>query len=98
MSKHTPGPWHDWNDPVCSVMGARQEGDGGLKAVAIVAQWPSEEERAANARLIAAAPDMLKALESLDEWLGAVPVGVVPGGLAHGKIRAAIAKAKGTNA
>ena len=59
MSKHTPGPWHDWNDPICSVMGARQDGDGGLKAVAILAQWPSEEERAANARLIAAAPDML---------------------------------------
>lgn len=92
MSKHTPGPWNvglsevrvDCDDGTCFVI------------------WPntklSSEEIAlatrANARLIAAAPELLSVLEELQEsasyWSEYdVPLGIVD------RINAAIAKAKG---
>ena len=69
MSDHTPGPWRDWNESLGAVMAPRsKDADWGSRAVALVAQWPSAEERAANARLIAAAPDMLAALKGVVRW------------------------------
>lgn len=74
MSKHTPGPWVYFSEdrfadvrppypakgstagygPICIVRGdARLHGDG---------------VRDANARLIAAAPDMLSALQKFEAW------------------------------
>ena len=86
MSKHTPGPW-EWNkygallheDEI--VLGI----DGGCRRC----DYPNE----ANARLIAAAPDLLEALTLLESTCGEGwlemnnPIRVLA--------RAAIAKAKG---
>jgi len=62
MSKHTPGPWG--LDGVHEVVDATSAG--------VVQLWhwnKSNNERDANARLIAAAPEMYEALrELLAEW------------------------------
>ena len=77
MSKHTLGPWEIIDQ---YIMAADES---------VICQWRSYSDEAA-ARLIAAAPDMLKALKTIarcgsidDDWL--VPV------------RAAIAKAEGAS-
>ncbi len=58
MTKHTPGPWHVDAQYICRADG-----------VAIADVWQSMEvsgeDTEANARLIAAAPDLLTALEEL---------------------------------
>jgi hypothetical protein len=75
--KHTPGPWRSiiddtggqWSGwPLCIT--AENEDDRSV--VRTGGQWPyewdaatSQREAVANARLIAAAPDLLEALESL---------------------------------
>ena len=91
MSKHTPGPWETSRDAV-------QEGH-----VQITVYSESDGERVAtvfqceaNARLIAAAPDLLAALERSLNWLASYPGGGTlsrtgPLNQAH----QAIAKAKG---
>jgi hypothetical protein len=64
MSNHTPGPWYvldgrrvSWASPY------REFGDGfSSYCVAITHEWPGLIDAEANARLIAAAPDMLQAL------------------------------------
>lgn len=69
-AKHTPGPWHvvtgDGHDR--RVMAAN---DPGPVAIAF---RPSEatlvSEAQANARLIAAAPDLLALAERIDAWEG----------------------------
>lgn len=100
MSKHTPGPWeargkaivargsprrnNAYNGRICNVQGAG-EGDNKINATA-----------KANARLIAAAPQMLEALEAAYDH-------ICPDGdpldarefEVCGKIEAAIAAAKG---
>jgi len=52
MSKHTPGPWRSL---------ARSIEDRNSQRVARI-NWRGPESTAANARLIAAAPEMLSAL------------------------------------
>lgn len=77
MSKHTIGPWTyidatqsaaHWYRPVCVIK-------AGNKEIASFSwndnsQWfPNKEESQANARLIAAAPDMYNALKDvMDFW------------------------------
>lgn len=77
MSKHTPGPWHamGWNVYDKDDMIA----DAG---------FVSEVKSDANARLIAAAPDMLEALESIEDMRSMQ-------GADRYRVKAAIAKAKG---
>lgn len=71
MSKHTPGPWffegsHFWSEHGW-IASSAQPDDGGdivcnppdADADASLARWP------ANARLIAAAPDLLEALRDV---------------------------------
>ena len=69
MSKHTPGPWSFNTSPNCwSVL---QVGSSGRWIVAGGTAWAipgRQSEAEANARLIAAAPDLLEALEDLREW------------------------------
>ena len=98
-SKHTPGPWEVFDDVEgCEFPGIDNAGesivlcgsifdDGGIRG-------DTKEERLANARLIAAAPELLSVLEELQEsasyWSEYdVPLGIVD------RINAAIAKAKG---
>lgn len=72
MSKHAPGPWgfdscHAWKR-----FNIYREEAGILRHIATVNNLPpvalmgkSEEEAEANARLIAAAPEMLEALKEI---------------------------------
>lgn len=86
---HTPGPW------------AIEEGDrethivGGEAILAYCPDWPcAPQEQEANARLIAAAPQLLEALEALMEFAdNGTPIH--PGALVVNDARAAIAKALG---
>jgi hypothetical protein len=63
MNKHTPGPWHHPGKEFNDVRDADDE----LVAVALHLRVGQPErsvhEAAANARLIAAAPDLLEALQ-----------------------------------
>ena len=68
MSKHTPGPWTfgHWGDDFW----VSPDSSGLTQKVARVT-WGMGEEREEgreNARLIAAAPDLLEALKLHDEW------------------------------
>lgn len=62
MSKHTPGPWWLGRDPshfgsLTSITGG-SDSTGGIRSVAEVGGLDIDEAEA-NARLIAAAPDLL---------------------------------------
>lgn len=56
-TKHTPGPWYEKGTTVFMDIGDR------AYEIAMCADW--SEETSANARLIAAAPDLLAALEAV---------------------------------
>lgn len=89
MSKHTPGPWHmnmvsskSWNVGI-------YEASGSEVATVKVKSLVTSERRDADARLIAAAPDLLEALR------GFVEHGTCFDEIDMAKARAAIAKATG---
>ena len=101
-SKHTPGPWEVFDDVEgCEFPGIDNAGesivlcgsifdDGGIRG-------DTKEERLANARLIAAAPDMLEAIE---ETLQSVVMNRLHDTIEISRdaielLRAALAKAKG---
>lgn len=72
--KHTPGPWR-WEENTASKAGCRCVRivpDGGNCETAYLQSFPShgrsDDEAMANAHLIAAAPDMLIALEAEVYW------------------------------
>ena len=70
MSKHTPGPWHvvtNWQGYPYQIR-ASFASEGKPGGIVDITRWasislPSSAEGAANAALIAAAPDMLAALK-----------------------------------
>ena len=88
ISKHTPGPWD------------MDEGDYGIyqietsDQIAEVFSHHPDEELKANARLIAAAPELLEALRELLEYDGGAFC-VCDDPYAMDRARAAIAKAEG---
>jgi len=101
MSGHTPGPWEV----------DREQGGGGrfvrdrhrtLIADAFHKTVPIDE-RAANARLIAAAPELLAALKAYVEWFGGAHVHGCPaddtcdcpGAAVNALVNNALAKAEG---
>jgi hypothetical protein len=97
-AKHTPGPW--------KVMGGMVviEGEAGrLTDVADCCTGAASVKDpftiAANARLIAAAPELLEACENARNVLAALVTGdlktIKPDSAALAELRAAIAKAKG---
>ena len=93
MSKHTQGPWHTASDAT-----------GGLKYIVFdAAGWTVADAKVfhghhnagaadANARLIAAAPELLDALQCLANYVGGWDA---PDGHPCAIARAAIAKATG---
>lgn len=99
MNKHTPGPWTIADDNGTDIgIIARKRGRGGqmVAMVTVDEDVPQDDdERLANARLIAAAPDLLSACKravhlydhddatSVLEWVNSP------------EFRAAIAKAEG---
>jgi len=101
MSKHTPGPWiaaayGDYGDydGKCRVI----LGEGGDIRTAVVLGF-NNPENAANARLIAAAPDLLEALSSLASQHSESDLRADPDlHAAVKRARAAIAKATGSAA
>lgn len=97
MSKHTPGPWSLFDDGsevhdriVGPVVGVK-----GMTATVARAAFGirPNQEVAANARLIAAAPDLLAACESVIDGLASM--GCDWGDEQHAIVSAAIRKAKG---
>ncbi len=88
-TKHTPGPWY-------AVGGWVEHGDDAVADICIC--YPdamgqghlgrSEDETRANAALIAAAPDLLKALKDIERQPGY-------GHMAQRRAAMAIAKAEG---
>lgn len=75
--KHTPGPWH-----VSGKATINHPVRGWIASVSPV-------DRAANARLIAAAPELLEALERVSRWQGKLSYDDWE------QVDAAIAKARG---
>ena len=71
MSKHTPGPWF-----------TSQPNEGGgtlIKPIPgqVIAQCDLMPEMEANAHLVAAAPELLYALESIVEMNPELPMGMI---------------------
>jgi len=92
MAKHTPGPWE------VEMPGPRDQ----IQAIAVYG--PAEDgrteiawdvKREANARLIAAAPDLLEALKAVEEFEAPTADLRSGGETILRTIRAAIAKAEG---
>lgn len=102
MTEHTPGPWEPTFNPkrdnteVCSIMDMGGDPDTGYVADVYrnyVGSKIPESEYQANARLIAAAPELLEALEAMLDERGALCR--EPENEAETIALAAIAKAKG---
>lgn len=96
MSKHTPGPWEAYNWSCTPLFGVSVP-PGHLSANCI-----SECMIEADARLIAAAPEMLKALEEIYQFTSATDCGSGSGEWqslelekAFKKVHEAIIKARG---
>ena len=88
MTQHTPGPWIVWPDNNNRL----QVGQSTNYTVAEIMQTPIHGQEA-NARLIAAAPDLLEALQAIangTEFWDSYPLEH-----SYGKARAAIVKAIG---
>ena len=95
-TKHTPGPWE------LTDLDNYPEAEFCINAVAtpysLIAECfsGSDEQRLANARLIAAAPDLLEICEIVLARLDLEPVNAVfPNSAMRSTLRAAIAMAKG---
>lgn len=87
-TQHTPGPWHTAGDQGVQIRSEKHQ---------IAKVWTMRgNEWKANARLIAAAPDLLEVLkEIVGFWDSIVPIECVNDCVndLHVKARAAIAKA-----
>lgn len=93
-AKHTPGPWRDVGDGYVEAQSAPLKFRSGWYDSAYLTA-DSKDEWEANARLIAAAPELLEALEGLLEYCGG---SVADEHLDEDELkaaRAAIAKARG---
>ena len=101
MSKHTPGPWSvvEHDHAICIQTESPSKTKYGASRYAAIGGFDRNdraqlEEARANARLIAAAPELLEALQKIagntyDEWTNGAEAARIA--------RAAIAKATGEN-
>lgn len=87
--KHTPGPWSVGTTLADDKLAIIHDGDS---VMAILTTCPPKMR---DARLIAAAPDLLEALEALDALWSESEAQGVDFSAAIAKARAAIAKATG---
>lgn len=108
--KHTPGPWHvlETMGGSIKVVDATCPSDRLEESAIVVGSIPRRKDRAglANARLIAAAPELLAACELVKRWDDMSEAMTRPGVVEHGEdimavcadalkaCRAAIAKAR----
>lgn len=108
-AQHTPGPWASngcgvtaWTGPAHDDAGNRLEKN--CRCIAIAHPNPAADDgsMAANARLIASAPDLLIALEDFDNWFCGFDPDDQASRMAGRKVviraREAIAKARGVAA
>lgn len=104
VAAHTPGPWTESSDGKIPVAIANLERKVGIAIVESgLGHGPVDfREVAANARLIAAAPELLVLLQDVGQWLEAgLSRGQISRGTANrdgdlvSQIRSVIAKAKG---
>ena len=63
---HTPGPWTFPEDSFSEIVEAARPH---MRIAFLPSDWSKYASSEANARLIAAAPDMLAALKNIDHWL-----------------------------
>jgi len=73
-AKHTPGPWINDGKTISAPV-APDESQTYIAPVAFIEDGWTEDMQNANARLIAAAPDLLVAAEELLALLSAGPAG-----------------------
>jgi hypothetical protein len=98
MSKHNPGPWRV-DGQANDMAGSAIIRDAGGFPVASTRSWVKEQHEA-NARLVAAAPDLLEAAKSqvanIERWLD-TGVAATPGEskYIYDALKAAIDKAEG---
>jgi hypothetical protein len=99
MSKHTPGPWTGYKciEPsrAWTINASPKNVVCGISGGAMIDK--SDEELEANARLIAAAPDLLDALRCCLAMIEGEGLDELHGDLAE-VVRAAIARAEGRDA
>lgn len=69
MSAYTPGPWRIANTESALL----QINDQDRRSVAQVWDWP---EMQANAALIAAAPELVEALQAFEAWIQSADYGM----------------------
>lgn len=67
--KHTPGPWEWWTSNSLMRLTGADGKDGGVLYAAMHSGVPDVSVSEANARLIAAAPDLLRVLEDAESML-----------------------------
>lgn len=67
MSEHTPGPWEVVGSRICTVANDNERIT--LAKTEPGGAFAMSEQQDANARLIAAAPELLAALNAASEWL-----------------------------
>ena len=96
MNKHTPGEWF-FDDEHEEVTAESRRRKGLTRIATVNLGWsePFNSEQIANAHLIAAAPDLLEALQMLMSIDGHSALSVADADEIHAKARAAIAKATG---
>ena len=99
MAEHTPGPWKVTTNLDYWVERVNFEGgEGEFKGIALCGDihWPNSNETQfeweANARLIAAAPDLLEACK---EFVRKCEAGEARSTRSYNEMRAAITKAEG---
>lgn len=98
MTKHTPGPWSIGtpNAKEYGEVGVHGPGEYGFIICDLQADGYDEKTQKANASLIAAAPDLLEALEGVTDMAADMIPSMGFAGLALIEAaRAAIAKARG---
>ena len=100
MMGHTPGPWELDSESLKGDSYTAINGEGWDELATVVTRMLSCDEDSpeglANARLIAAAPDMLWTLEQVDTYLSPMDGEEDVYAEIRGVIHAAIAKAKET--
>lgn len=100
-TKHTPGPWSVVYEHPYTYVQERAHGNYLAQISHINDTYEfdsplSSLEEQANARLIAASPDLLKALENIEIWMSQDgPIDRMGYDCELASIRAAVAKAKG---
>ena len=95
QQKHTPGPWEaEWHRKYKQWNVFPESGKAVVSVTDLCGEY-SKEETEANARLIAAAPELLEALQGLLDCM-AIPSSICKERPAYEAARAAIAKATGS--